>query len=206
MIGTKQLAIGVTSLAVAGAAFVPAFAAAGGSPGAASEAAGVTPAVASAAFTQQGPDDGDGPAFGRGRGHFGRGMRGVLGSVLEQFDVTTEDYRAAVMAVRDQFGPETRPDVDRPLDDDERALLAAYATAQRAAIASELGIDAAAFAQAFEDAKAEAQAAHEARRSERRQALADALGVTVEDLRETFESLRGQFQRQQPSSSSQTSA
>ena len=208
MIGKKQVAIGVTSLAVAGAAFVPAFAAAGGSLGVASEAAGVTPAVASAAFTQQGPDDGDRPALGRGRGrgHFGRGMRGVLGSVIEQFDVTTEDYRAAVMAVRDQFGPETRPDVDRPLDDDERAQLAAHATAQRAAIASELGIDGAAFEQVFEDAKAEAQAAHEARRSERRQALADALGVTVEDLQEAFESLRGQFQQQQPSSSSQTSA
>ena len=191
------------------------LASASGAPGATAEAIlGSTSPPAAVAFTQQAPEgERVGPAHGRGGfglrgglgGHGGFRGRGVIGSVLEQFDVTREDYRAAATAVRDQFGPESRPDVDRPLDDDERALLEAYATTRRAAIASELGIDPAAFEQAVQDAKAEAQAAHEARRSERLRALADALGVTVEDLQEAFESLRGQFQ-QQPSSGSQTSA
>ena len=206
----------MTSIAVAGAALVPVLASASGAPGATAEAIlGSTSPPAAVAFTQQAPaGERVGPTHGRGGiglrgglgGYGGLGGRGVIGSVLEQFDVTREDYRAAAMAVREQFGPESRPDVARPLDDDERALLEAYATTRRAAIASELGIDAAAFEQTVQNAKAEAQAAHEARRSERLQALADALGVTVEDLQAAFESLRGQFQQQQPSSGSQTSA
>ncbi len=209
MIGTKKLAVGVTSLAVAAVAFVPALVSAGGTPGATAEAVLGSPSrPAALSFTQQAPDgERMGPAHGRGgfglrggfggpRGHGGPGGRGAVGAVLEQFGVTPEDYRAAAMAVREQFGPETRPDVEPPLDDDERAQLEAYATAHRAAIASELGIDASAFEQAFQDAKSEAQAAHEARRTERQQALADALGVTVEDLQAAFESVRGQFPQQ----------
>lgn len=210
MIGRKRLAIGVTSIAVAGAAFVPALASAGGTPGTTTESSlGATSPPAAFAFTQQAPDgERAGPGHGRGGfglrgghgGHGGFGGRGAIGAVLEQFDVTPEEFREAAVTVREQLA-DARPDVDRPLDDGERVQLQAFATAQRAAIAAELGIDAAAFEQALQDAKAEAQAAHEARHSERQQALADALGVTVEDLRAAFQSLREQFQQRSPGTS-----
>jgi sugar phosphate isomerase/epimerase len=131
----------------------------------------------------------------------GFGGHGAIGSVLEDFGVTTEDYREAASAVGEQLA-DSRPEVDRPLDDDERAALEAFAVTTRAAIAAELGIDATAFEQAYQDAKAEAQAEREARRAERLQALADALGVTVEDLQEAFESLRGQFGPRQSAATS----
>ena len=205
MIVTKRLAIGVTSMAIAGAALVPALASAGGTSGTSEASLGQASLPAAVAFTQQAPDgERVGPAHGRG----GFGQRGglagraVLGAVLDEFGVAPEDFRAAAMTVREQADPDARPDVERPLDEADRALLEAYATAQRAAIAAELGIDAAAFEQAVQDAKAEARAALEARRAERQQALAGELGVTVEELQAAFESLREQGQQQRSGATS----
>ena len=208
MIGRRKLAVGVSAAALAGAALVPTVAsgASASSNSVADEAATIAPRIA---FAQQVVDrDGFGPEHGRGgpgRG-FGiggfHGGHGVLAQVLEDFGVSDEDARAAMLTVRESLA-DSRPDVERPLDDEDRAVLEAYAMATRAALADELGLDATAFEQAYQDAKAELEAEREARRTERLQFLADQLGVSVDALEQAFEALREQFA---PETSTSTSS
>ena len=117
--------------------------------------------------------------------------------VMDQFGIEPEELRAAFEAVREQFPADERPEVDRPLSDEDRATLEAYRAEQVAALAAELGIPVEEFQAAIDAAEEERRAAFEERRAameERRHAyqaaLAEALGVTVEELQAAIEEAR----------------
>jgi hypothetical protein len=188
LLSRKKLAIGLGSVAIAGAALVPAIAGAAGTTG--------TPST-TVAISQETPDEGGpsvGPGFGRGfRAGFALGRHGggyVYREVLEQFDVDRDELRAALETVHEQLPVESRPDVEPPLDDAEKAELEAFAVTWRATLATALGIPTADFEAAFQTAKAEHEAERDAHRTERLQALADALGITVEQLQAAMDQAR----------------
>lgn len=180
MLIKKRVALGLAGLAIGVTAISPAFVSAGADSISTQE---------TAAVSQDVTEDGARPDGFRRFGRF-KGGHGVVGTVLQQFDVDRAQLREAMEAVRDQFQAEERPQFERPLSDEDRAGLEAYRAERNAALAAALGIPAADFQAAIDQASEERMQRIGERRSTRQTALAEALGITVEELQAALEQAR----------------